>query len=65
MVWVQHVLQPMRVLFSLCDIEGTRVDLVMLGPLTNLALALRLYPDIANALGCVYIMGGATDAAGA
>ena len=47
-----------------CFRAGQQVDLIMLGPLTNLALALRLYPRLCDALGCVYIMGGATEAIG-
>ena len=35
------------------------ITLVTLGPLTNLALALRLAPDIINLISHVYIMGGA------
>ncbi|MDO6966400.1 nucleoside hydrolase [Rhizobium alvei] len=34
------------------------VDLLMIGPLTNLALALRLDPDCAKGIGTLYIMGG-------
>ena len=43
---------------------GSRADVLMLGPLTNLALALRLYPLLAESLGRVFIMGGATTARG-
>lgn len=37
---------------------GTRTDLLMIGPLTNLALALRLAPDCAAGVGRLVIMGG-------
>lgn len=38
--------------------SGDRVDLLMIGPLTNLALALRLRPGIAAGIGMLTIMGG-------
>ncbi|BCH28140.1 nucleoside hydrolase [Mesorhizobium sp. L-8-10] len=38
--------------------DGRRVDLLMIGPLTNLALALRLEPDIVAGIGQLTIMGG-------
>lgn len=37
---------------------GNHVDLLMIGPLTNLALALRVAPDCARGIGQVTIMGG-------
>ncbi len=37
---------------------GTRVDILMIGPLTNLALALRLDPAIVAGIGQLTIMGG-------
>lgn len=43
---------------------STSVDIVTLGPLTNLALVLRERPDLAPAIGRVLIMGGALDAPG-
>jgi purine nucleosidase len=36
---------------------GDKVDILMIGPLTNLALALRLAPDIVNGIGQLTIMG--------
>lgn len=64
-----RVVEPMRLEVGqrphFCKrLAGQRADVVMLGPLTDLAIALRLYPDLCDALGCVYIMGGATDALG-
>jgi purine nucleosidase len=38
---------------------GDKVDIVTLGPLTNLCLAVRLQPRIATAVGTVFVMGGA------
>lgn len=38
--------------------RGDKVDLLMIGPLTNLALALRLKPECASGIGQVTIMGG-------
>jgi len=38
--------------------RGERVDILMIGPLTNLALALRLEPSIIDGIGTLTIMGG-------
>lgn len=38
--------------------QGGRIDVLAIGPLTNIALALRLAPDIAAGLGQLTIMGG-------
>ncbi len=38
--------------------KGERVDILMIGPLTNLALALRLEPNIIDGIGTLFIMGG-------
>ncbi len=38
--------------------RGEKVDLLFIGPLTNLALALRLQPGIAAGIGHLVIMGG-------
>jgi purine nucleosidase/non-specific riboncleoside hydrolase len=38
--------------------RGERIDLLFIGPLTNLALALRLRPGIAAGIGQLTIMGG-------
>jgi purine nucleosidase/non-specific riboncleoside hydrolase len=38
--------------------KGERVDILMIGPLTNLALALRLQPNIVDGIGTLTIMGG-------
>lgn len=37
---------------------GDKIDLLMIGPLTNLALALRLAPDCIKGIGQLTIMGG-------
>ena len=37
--------------------SGDRIDILMIGPLTNLALALRLAPDIVAGIGQLTIMG--------
>ncbi|TCQ08911.1 purine nucleosidase/non-specific riboncleoside hydrolase [Rhizobium sp. PP-F2F-G36] len=44
--------------FREAAISGDKVDLLMIGPLTNLALALRLAPDIVQGIGRLTIMGG-------
>ena len=38
--------------------KGEKVDILMIGPLTNLALALRLEPSIIDGIGTLTIMGG-------
>ena len=43
---------------------GWKVDLLMIGPLTNLALALRAAPDCAAGVGRLVIMGGTIDGRG-
>lgn len=43
---------------------GWSVDLLMIGPLTNLALALRMAPDCAAGLGRLVIMGGTINGRG-
>ncbi len=43
---------------------GERVDVLAIGPLTNLALALRLAPDCAGGIGALTIMGGTLEGRG-
>ena len=38
--------------------RGEKVDILMIGPMTNLALALRLDPSIVDGIGTLTIMGG-------
>ena len=44
--------------FRAASAKGEKVDILMIGPLTNLALALRLDPAIINGIGQLTIMGG-------
>ncbi len=44
--------------FRAAAAKGDKVDILMIGPLTNLALALRLAPDITAGIGTLTIMGG-------
>jgi purine nucleosidase len=44
--------------FRQADKKGDKVDVLMIGPLTNLALALRLDPSITAGIGTLFIMGG-------
>lgn len=44
--------------------KGERIDILAIGPLTNIALALRLAPDIAAGIGQLTIMGGTIDGRG-
>lgn len=44
--------------------RGDKVDLLMIGPLTNLALALRAAPDCVAGIGQLTLMGGSTHGRG-
>ena len=44
--------------FKAAAAKGDKVDILMIGPLTNLALALRLDPAIVDGIGALTIMGG-------
>jgi purine nucleosidase len=48
----------LRTTFRDAGDRGEKVDILMIGPLTNLALALRLEPSIINGIGQLTIMGG-------
>lgn len=50
--------QYLRETFRRANETGDRVDILMIGPLTNLALALRLEPSIVDGIGTLTIMGG-------
>lgn len=41
--------------------EENGIDLITLGPLTNVSIALNLYPDLKNYIKEIYSMGGAID----
>ena len=51
-------------LVALARAHGERLTLIALGPLTNLALALRLDADALRRIGRVVVMGGAVDVPG-
>jgi purine nucleosidase len=48
----------LRKTFREAAAAGERVDILMIGPLTNLAMALRLEPTILDGIGQLTIMGG-------
>lgn len=48
----------LRSTFREAAAKGEKVDILMIGPLTNLALALRLEPEITSGIGQLTIMGG-------
>jgi len=48
----------LRSTFRNAAARGEKADILMIGPLTNLALALRLEPAIINGIGRLTIMGG-------
>ncbi len=41
--------------------EEKKIDLITLGPLTNISIALNLYPDLKNYINSIYSMGGAIE----
>jgi purine nucleosidase len=48
----------LRESFRTAGDKGEKIDILMIGPLTNLAMALRLEPSIINGIGQLTIMGG-------
>ena len=48
----------LRQVFRDAAAKGEKADILMIGPLTNLALALRLEPNILDGIGTLTIMGG-------
>lgn len=50
--------QVLRQTFADAAAKGEKVDILMIGPLTNLALALTLDPQIVDGIGTLTIMGG-------
>jgi len=48
----------LRTTFRAAAGRGEKVDILMIGPLTNLALAIRLEPEIIDGIGQLTIMGG-------
>lgn len=48
----------LRSAFREAAAKGEKIDFLMIGPLTNLALALRLEPAIVDGIGTLTIMGG-------
>lgn len=48
----------LRQAFRAAAAKGEKIDFLMIGPLTNLALALRLEPGIVAGIGTLTIMGG-------
>lgn len=51
-------------IIELCQKYPKKVNIFSIGPLTNLAIAFMLYPDIINLIGEVYLMGGSTHSRG-
>lgn len=53
-----HAVDFLRQSFREAGGKGEKVDILMIGPLTNLALALRCEPGIVSGIGTLTIMGG-------
>lgn len=47
-------------IYEISKKEGP-IDIITLGPLTNIAMALNLYPDLKNYINVIYSMGGAIE----
>lgn len=60
----EHAVDYLRRVLSAAAKSGDTIDLMMIGPLTNLALALRLEPEAAKGVGRLYIMGGTLNGRG-
>jgi purine nucleosidase/non-specific riboncleoside hydrolase len=54
----EHAVDVLRRTLRAAAATDEKIDLVMIGPLTNLALAVRLEPDIVAGIGQLAIMGG-------
>lgn len=57
----RHAVELLRDVLRAAAEVGERVTLVPLAPLTNIALLLRTYPDVAAGLAEICFMGGAAD----
>ena len=57
----RHAVELLRDVLRAAAESGERVTLVPLAPLTNIALLLRTYPDVAAGLTEICFMGGAAD----
>lgn len=57
----RHAVELLRDVLRAAAASGERVTLVPLAPLTNIALLLRTYPDVAEGLTEICFMGGAAD----
>ncbi len=53
-----HAVDFLRRVLTEAAASGERIDIIMIGPLTNMAMALRLSPDIVHGIGRLVIMGG-------
>jgi len=51
-------------IIELCLKNPKKVNIFSIGPVTNLALAFMIYPNIINLIGEVYLMGGSTHSRG-
>lgn len=49
-----------QAIYKIAKEEG-KIDLIALGPLTNISIALNLYPDLKNYINQIYSMGGAIE----
>lgn len=54
----EDAVEVLRRTFGDCAARGEKADILMIGPLTNLALALVLEPSIIDGIGRLTIMGG-------
>ena len=55
----RHAIELMRDVLRDAALRGTRVTLIPLAPLTNIALLLRTHPDVAQGIERILFMGGA------
>lgn len=56
----EEKINAIEAIYKIAKEEG-KIDIITLGPLTNISIALNLYPDIKNYINLIYAMGGAIE----
>ena len=56
----EEKINAIEAIYEIAKEEG-KIDIITLGPLTNISISLNLYPDLKNYINLIYAMGGAID----
>lgn len=56
----EEKINAIEAIYKIAKEEG-KIDIITLGPLTNISIALNLYPDLKNYINLIYAMGGAIE----